>query len=320
MVIVLHVTGPWLHKLLGVNQNVWVSIAGIHSLTRFCVPIFIMITGSLLLNREYNYLSFFSSKFSRIVKPFLFWSIFYICIYFLFDLYLGKSITLASFGKSIFDSIIYGAAYHLWYLYLLLSLYVIVPFLSNLISRTNKSNTYIFLILWFILLTFSQFQETNTLLNYARTAFGYLGYLVLGHLLVTLQLKKNVAIPFSLFLIVLGWGSTFYPVFRNYTTNAIVVDQWYYYLNVNTVILSIGVFLFFKYFDFKFTLLSNISKHSFGIYFIHLFFIMLFNKIFSSGNLPLVLYLMLFSFGVLLASYYSVVLLLKFKIINKYIE
>lgn len=320
MVIVLHVTGPWLHKLFGVNQNVWVAIAGIHSLTRFCVPIFIMITGGLLLNREYNYLSFYSSKFSRIVKPFLFWSIFYICIFFLYDLYLGKSFTLISFGKSIFDSIVYGAAYHLWYLYLLLGLYIILPFLSNLISRTKKSNTYVFLILWFVVLTFSQFLETNTSLNYARTIFGYLGYLVLGHALVTFQLKKKVAIPLSLFFIVLGLGTTFYPVYRNYITNAIVLDQWYYYLNINIVILSTGVFLFFKHFELNFTLLSNISKHSFGIYFIHLFFIMLFNKILSSGNLPLVLYLVLFTFGVLLASYYSVVLLLKFKFINKYIE
>ena len=320
MVIVLHVTGPWLHKLRGVSHFVWNTIALMHSFTRFCVPVFVMITGALLLSRKYSFAEFYNTKFSRIVRPLLFWSIFYICIYLLFDWYTGKPISFLFVSKFVLNSIFYGAAYHLWYLYLILSLYLIIPFLSSVIQKLSQSQLATIIIGWFMILTFAQYYESNVLINYIRLAIGYVGYLILGHALLNITLKHKTGILLSVALILLGWASTFFPVFKNYNTNAIVLDQWFYYLNINTVILSTGIFLFLKYVNFEFNLFRSIAKHSFGIYFVHLFYIMLLNKLLVVNALPLVLYLLLFSIGVLTLSYFTIIGLGKFKFISNYIE
>jgi hypothetical protein len=77
-----------------------------------------------------------------------------------------------------------------------------------------------------MILTFAQYFESNVLLNYIRLAIGYVGYLILGHVLLNITLKRETGVLLSVALILLGWGSTFFPVFKNYNINDIVLDQW----------------------------------------------------------------------------------------------
>lgn len=320
MVIFLHITGPWLHKLRGVNHNVWGCLALAHTFTRFCVPVFIMISGALLLGRENNFMDFIKQKFMRILRPLLFWSIFYISIFFLYDLYTGIPITYHYLKNIILNSIVYGAAYHLWYLYLILSLYVFIPFISSFINKKSTSFLLIFILGWFMILTLAQYYETNTILHYSRLLIGYLGYLILGYALYTISIHRNWGIMLSLVLIILGCMGSFIPVYKYYTSMSVVLDKWFYYLNVNVVILSSGVFLFFKYVNFEFILFDKIAKHSFGIYFIHLFYIMVLNKFIVLHEFPLVAYLIILSVGVLSLSYFTILLLKKINFIRLYIE
>lgn len=45
---------------------------------RFCVPVFVMITGVLMLNKEGEIGVFFKKRFVRIGLPLLFWSVCYV--------------------------------------------------------------------------------------------------------------------------------------------------------------------------------------------------------------------------------------------------
>ena len=46
-----------------------------HDIGRIGVPIFLMISGALLLNREYDLSDFLKRRFARIIYPFIFWII-----------------------------------------------------------------------------------------------------------------------------------------------------------------------------------------------------------------------------------------------------
>ncbi len=75
-VVVLHISVPYL-------ENKFVDLPGINwwggnlfdSLTRFCVPVFLMITGTLLLPQKTYFNVFFKKRTKRLLPPFLFWSI-----------------------------------------------------------------------------------------------------------------------------------------------------------------------------------------------------------------------------------------------------
>src|SRR3546814_10576210 len=73
MVVVLHVAA----MNFGVFDNQWWASNFYDSLTRSCVPVFLMISGVLLLGKQETLAVFFRKRFARILPPLLFWSLFY---------------------------------------------------------------------------------------------------------------------------------------------------------------------------------------------------------------------------------------------------
>ncbi len=320
-VIILHVSGPWLYKLNGVNLAAWSSVAIIHSFTRFCVPVFLMITGALLLNKETGVLQFYRLRLTKVLWPLLFWSTFYIIIFIFFDVYNGKQYTLIEIKDYTIRSLTNGAAYHLWYMYLIIALYFFIPFVTPLKNKLSSNKTIIFLLFWLLILLFAQIGANSLVFINIRVFVGYFGYLILGSFISELKLSKKNSLFWASALILIGMIATFYPVYTSYKNDGYVLSEWFYYLNINVVLLSMGVFLMIKNIELKWGWLSKISQHSFGIYFIHLFYIMLLNKVMRfTISIPIAVHILLFSFVVLLLSYISIYLLKKVPLINRYIE
>src|SRR5690349_17287048 len=82
-VIILHTTSPVLGQYHKVPMWIWLTGDFYNSLVRFAVPVFVMISGALLLNKEYELSDFLKKRLSRVVIPFLFWS----CIYIVYMFY-----------------------------------------------------------------------------------------------------------------------------------------------------------------------------------------------------------------------------------------
>ncbi|POR16914.1 hypothetical protein BWK58_15200, partial [Flavobacterium columnare] len=77
-VIFLHTSAEILYQYGKTsNANWW--IGNIYdSSVRFCVPIFLMISGALILSKDYkNITEYLKKRVLRIIFPFLFWSIVY---------------------------------------------------------------------------------------------------------------------------------------------------------------------------------------------------------------------------------------------------
>src|ERR1700743_2355755 len=76
-VIVLHCTAPVLRFDKVPLADWWVADF-YKGLVRFAVPVFVMITGALLLHKKYEIGNFLKKRLLRVVVPFLFWSLVYI--------------------------------------------------------------------------------------------------------------------------------------------------------------------------------------------------------------------------------------------------
>ena len=98
------------------------------SAARWCVTLFIMVSGYLLLNpsKEYTIMEFYKKRASRIIIPFVFWALFFAVVNTLRHVFNGDPVSFSSFIKPVLNG---HPNYHLWYLYMLVGLYVLTPFL-----------------------------------------------------------------------------------------------------------------------------------------------------------------------------------------------
>lgn len=320
-VIFLHVSGPWLYKFSNYESMDWLFVNLLHSFTRFCVPVFLMISGFLLINNSNtDYKVFYKVHLMKILKPFVFWTFFYILIYISYDIYQNGDFLFIDIAKKILNSLVFGAAYHLWYMYIIILFYLLIPFISIIKINFGNQIFIIFLIIWFIVLILSEVFPSNNLFYYTRFSIGYFGYLLIGSFINSIKFKSINFVPFSLIFIVVGYFAIFYPVYNSAIRLHFVDYSKYYYLNASVVLLSVGLFLLAMSFNKNYKILNVISKNSFGIYFIHLFYIMLFNKILSNiGFLPIYVYIFLFSLLCLVFSLYSIVILKKVSFLSKFI-
>jgi len=183
MVVILHTTSPMLMAYGKEPDNYWLIADFYNAISRFGVPVFVMITGALLLHREYELGDFLKKRLGRILPQFIFWSLVYVAyswynedITFTTDAWVNIKMVLHQFK--------YGAFYHLWYVYMLIGLYFLIPVLSKFVRNATEGEVLYFLIVWFGVMMISQpylkrFDPQVDLHYFA----GYAGYLVLGHYL-----------------------------------------------------------------------------------------------------------------------------------------
>jgi surface polysaccharide O-acyltransferase-like enzyme len=201
-VIVLHTASPLLMDFKKANVGNWLIADFYNALVRFAVPVFVMISGALLLHREYELGDFLKRRLTRIIWPFLFWSLIYIG-------YSWYNEDIAFTGDAwantriILHQLKYGAYYHLWYVYMLIGLYLFIPIISKFVRNASEKEILYFLLVWFVVISFSRpylsrFQPRIDVHYFA----GYLGYLVLGHYLAFKELPGGPKIPLMIYFLV----------------------------------------------------------------------------------------------------------------------
>jgi len=264
LVIMLHICADY---MLDYKKNdwQWESVNAISSITRMCIGLFLMITGALLVAKTTNLKTFLKRRFSRLLLPFLFWSIVYIILDYYTD---GKPLDLI-----IQQSIYFGAYYHFWYIYILIGIYLLIPVLSIFLIHANKNNIQYFLVIWTIWLVANMQLFQDIIPNINLTYFsGYVGYVVLGYYYHYIY-KKTKAYK-MIIVLVLGYLVTFIGTSISSSQHDDLETIFYQYLDINVALMAAGTFLLFKYYVTKTNqFLILISKYSFGIYFIHPLFI-----------------------------------------------
>lgn len=286
-VIILHISGIGLYEFGNVSIIHWSIANTFDSAMRCCVPLFIMLSGALLLSKDKDLLPYLKNRFVRIVLPFLFWSIIYSLLIGL-DIFNKNSTTTSA--VTISDFLLYKGsfkqqAYHLWYVYMILGIFLIAPILRKWIKSATEKEILYFLIIWIITVLLDLKYFSIFKLNIQLTFFsGYLGYFVLGYYLSIKKFEEIPLIKNSITLIIISLiAFTAYGTFVLTATKGKFEDELYQYLYPNIILLSVAVFLWVKSWRFEFAFISSwrnkVNEYSFGIYLAHVAITWILNEI-----------------------------------------
>ena len=131
-VVLIHVSGQYyaMHKIKSNDFKISLFYNG---LSRFGVPNFFMISGALFLNRDLSFRKIYSKNIKRILIHLMTWSF----IYSISNLQLSK--------KNIKQIILkfFSGHFHLWFLYSIMGLYILVPFLREIVKKDNLLKMFI---------------------------------------------------------------------------------------------------------------------------------------------------------------------------------
>lgn len=308
-VVCCHCTDPF-NFYPGTAPNIgeiklWGAIYG--SVLRPCVPLFVMITGALLLPVRGDASTFYKKRIPRVFYPFLIWSVLYNLFPWITGLlglnpqiildffpYAGEDVMQQSFSVSLeyilmipFNFSI--LAVHMWYIYLLIGLYLYLPVFSAWVEKASERAKLMFLLAWGVTLLlpyYYQFVSNYLWGTCSWNSFGMLyafagfnGYLLLGHYLKNLEwsLKKTLTIGIPMFAV--GYAVTFLG-FRHITALPEYTDEmlelFFTYCSLNVVMMTIPVFMLAKKVKVNSErmkkALANLTVCGFGIYMIHYFF------------------------------------------------
>lgn len=288
MVVFLHSLPTF--KIEGLDQKFQIFIT---YFTLPCVPLFFMISGILLLPVKIDINDFYRKRLTKVVFPLFFWGV----IYSILPLLIGKETIYDTINQILMIPLTFPTEIGgiLWYVYVLIGIYLIAPFLNpTIFDKENKMIRY-FIFIWIIaslcdlircyepnILGASYFRKYH-LLSYFS---GFIGYCFLGKYLHNNQLRF---LQCNYIVHVLGFIFTFslIPIFNTQTNNLYFSS----FLSINTIIMTIMVYAILKRFDAYnnrlYSVIKNISNLSFGIYLSHMVvFRVLTNSIYSFSTAP----------------------------------
>jgi len=246
-VIVLHTSAVLLAQYGKVSFADWLTADIYNAIVRFAVPVFVMITGALLLHREYELGDFFKKRLSRVVTPFLFWSLVYIGYSWYNDeITFGPDVWANT--KQVLHLLKYGSSYHLWYVYMLIGLYFVIPIIGKFVRNATEKEILYFLALWFVamLLNLPYLSRFNPQVDLHYFA-GYIGYLVLGHYLTYKDFKSKkirawMALLFVLMVVIIVIGTRML-----YRSGSSIGTFYYEPLYPTIILLSGSVFVMARF-------------------------------------------------------------------------
>ena len=277
------------------------------------VPLFFMISGALLLNRDYSIGLFLKKRFSRILYPFFFWiSITLLLGFFVFNIDINSSI-----------EILFGINKYTWFIYALIAIYLSIPVLRPFIKKYGQQGLIYYLIIWLITIVLNTLNiEIFPSLQLIYFT-GFLGYCILGCLLANYEFKLNKKGLIILSLLVFICFAAIRYYFECKSIHLLGGN----YLNVLVVLMSASIFLFFRsvseyHLEFSkstiFTklrelyekMINSLSLLSYSIYFTHIIVLLFL------ATLPIYSYKLFFILTIILSWMLSFVVS-KIPIINK---
>lgn len=257
----------------------------LNTFTRFAIPIFVMLSGALLLNEDYKLepKAFYKKTLPKFAILTVGWVLFYGVFYAVLIPYInGTPINAGAFVDYIikFKGV---DTPHLWYMFMVIGLYLAIPVLRLFVKRENKNY-----ILGIIIVSIIFNDAVHSLGIFTDGAdfvvkdffgkfhlealTGYLCYAIMGWYLNTFELSKKKRI----FVYILGFGSIFATAVGSLFSRKFF-DYFVLGDSLPSIFYGIAVFVLFKTIfnnrTTKSVFVSQVSKLSFGIYIIHMLFL-----------------------------------------------
>lgn len=212
MVIALHCVTGYIGNTGIFATRTWWLCSVINGIGRMGVPIFFMISGLLALSdsRTLDIKTFYKKRFSKILIPFIFWDV----VYFLLTCLANNTVPdIVIFFRELLRT---GSKYHLWYVYQILALYLLAPFIKKIVDACTKGELLVFLVIVLLQPTLFRFintvQSAVTISPFLALVEGYVGYFLAGYILGTWTFSRGQ----KAVIYVLGALGLFLNIFGNY--------------------------------------------------------------------------------------------------------
>ena len=292
-VVLLHVTGH-LGEMMNYNIITIYSFSGAfeifaNNFFRIGIALFLMLSGALLLGRDWDIKSFFSKRIPRIAKPFVFWSVIFSLMLILASYFIPSIDFVSKFG--ILDMLTVfldtltcqapGSAVY-WFFWMMLAMYIIMPIFNKWINSTDLSKIERFLIIWmiYIIATHSLMLPIPEIVSFFISP---IGFVVLGYYLRYSERRLfNNSIVALIFIIV---PSILMMAYSYSVVDTKILFVFHRY-SILVMMEAIGVFCLFKTNSFLNNpgnglkkVVSSIAMCSYGMYLIHSQLIMVTRKI-----------------------------------------
>ncbi|MBQ3084278.1 MAG: acyltransferase family protein [Clostridia bacterium] len=271
LVILLHCICDYYNNTANCGTKTWYVLGFVNELCRVGVPLFFMISGYLLLRQEITDITgFYKHRILKIGIPFILYDIFY---YFFFCHLNDVTPSFLDFFKSLFHA---GSAYHLWFIYSILFLYLLMPFIQMILQKIGPRLAIFFLLLVVFHTTLRPFINTVAegyiFVYLADDGFvGYLGYMILGYLLGIYQ--PSVKIKYAIYFVGLLFfvGVPLVSMYRVQNGGDFLFHGGY---SLNHYVEAAAIFLLCKScIKAVPSAVSRLSTVTFGAYFAHVFFV-----------------------------------------------
>lgn len=265
-VVVIHACGAKLYSFGKISESDWLQANFLDSLVRCSVPLFVMLSGALLLSNEGQLIALhrIPKRIAKVVIPLVFWNIIYL-------LYVAHFTGLKVNWLSMLRQ---PPMYHLWFVYMMVGLYMLLPIFQSIFQAINVNRevgSYLFII-WIVVTCIPVYQSFPLLgLLQQNSLLGYGGYFLIGAVIASSRgEKRSIIFWITIYLISvittfgLTWG---FSVHEN-----ILVEKAYLYFSPNVLVASISLFIVLTEMRIKGSLsniLHWISDRSFLVFFVH---------------------------------------------------
>ncbi len=325
-VIILHIAAQ---NWYTVNYQTfeWKIFNLLDSMMRWAVPVFVMISGALFLEREIDIKKLYGKNILRLITAFIFWSVIYAVI---------KGGTK---GEIVANAII--GHFHMWFIPMIIGVYILTPILKEIVKNKKIMIYFVFSMIAFefvipqlcwilndiggdkiqlLSVAFLKILNKTNLSNFA----GYTSYFVIGYWLNQMDLnKKHRHIIYALGI--LGMLFTMGMTYGMAVMEGAPTEMYYEYISLNVLLESISVFIFVKYNAEKWGKINKLvfflSECSFGVYLIHVLVLEQFKNTLQINTLSFnpLLSIPLLVAVIFIISLGMVMIIKKIPILNKYI-
>ena len=280
LVVMIHYSNYYCRYLTDVHTISFGGAILYNGLARICVPLFFMLSGALMLGRAVEPAKL-KKKVLRFFSVLVVWTIFY----FVWDiLFMKKEFDLEQILRLPFEPL----KPHLWFMYAIIALYIVLPFAKILVDHMSKQQEKWFLLLWLVFCGGGQLwivimdrvgylAEVKYPLPMTQEGY-YLGYFIAGHILYK-QVKngKQFSTAKTLVVYLISMLSTIAAAYLSSVKDGAYYDSFYAYRNltVMTATLCAFVLLISKVKlkkDSTKRFLGKLSPCLFGVYLIHIVF------------------------------------------------
>lgn len=275
-VILIHALGMFDDEFSVDNTN-YKILTFISAIITWQVPVYVMISGRFFLDTERKItVRKIINSLLRLVIAFVVWNIVYQTYYILNGTYNNLNI------KGILSQAIIGP-YHFWFLYMLICLYAIVPFLRKISENKRLMEYFIILFLLFEFVTYygtelpligSTLADVLVKTNF-HFAIGYSGYYILGYYLYKYKLPNKFEFLLygvaAVLLVATGTATVYRASIEGFN------GEWFTkYLMPNIVVEASAIYVFFtkrvskhQFSDKAVKIITKLSEYSFGVYLVH---------------------------------------------------